>query len=278
MKKPIYRALVIHSLCAVGKASITNILPIMSIRGIEACPVPTVVLSSHTGGFNEIARLDSEKFIIKLNDSMIQNKIDFDLTFIGYIGNTEKLNQVKSYLKKNSNGIVILDTIFGDNNNLYSGFITEYVQEMKSILKYSNIITPNFTEALYLTGKESKDIKDIKDFTEDDVVDILNDLRSYGANNIVITSVPCNEDKIGIAVLENDKLDILYHEKLEKSYPGTGDIFTAVLCTEILNGNKLIDGVKNAANFVKGCIEYSMKYDYPVKEGVLLEKQLYKLI
>lgn len=72
MKKPIDRALVIHSLCSVGKASITNILPIMSIRGIEVCPVPTVVLSSHTGGFKNIGKLVVK--ILLLNHCIVWRK------------------------------------------------------------------------------------------------------------------------------------------------------------------------------------------------------------
>ena len=56
MKKPIKRALIIHSLCTIGKASLTNIIPIISIRGIEACPIPTLMLSSHSGGFNRLQK------------------------------------------------------------------------------------------------------------------------------------------------------------------------------------------------------------------------------
>ncbi len=274
MKKPINRALVIHSLCSIGKASITNILPIMSIRGIEVCPIPTVVLSSHTGGFKSIAKIDSKNFIKQSLESMNKNKINFDLTLIGYLGNKEKIEQVELFLKEKKDGLVILDTIFGDNNTLYNGFNNDYVEKLKSLLKYSDLITPNFTEALYLTGRKEKDFLN---FQEEDIKDILKDLRKIGAKNIVITSVPCN-DKIGIAILEGENLSIIKHERLEKSYPGTGDIFTATLCTELLKKNTLEDGVKNSADFVKGCIEYSIKYDYETKEGVLLEKQLYKLL
>ena len=38
--KPVKRAAVIHDLCGVGKAAMTNIVPILSVMGIEACPVP----------------------------------------------------------------------------------------------------------------------------------------------------------------------------------------------------------------------------------------------
>ena len=47
-KKPIQRAAILHDLCTVGKAAMTNILPVLSVLGVEACPVPTMVLSTHT--------------------------------------------------------------------------------------------------------------------------------------------------------------------------------------------------------------------------------------
>ena len=52
-KKPVSRVAVIHDLCSVGKAALTNILPVLSVMGIEACPLPTMILSTHTGGFGK---------------------------------------------------------------------------------------------------------------------------------------------------------------------------------------------------------------------------------
>lgn len=275
MKKPIKRALVIHSLCSVGKASLTNIIPIMSIKGIEVCPIPSVILSTHTGGFSNIAKLDSKDFIERGINSLFSNEINFDLFFIGYLGEVKKIEEVINFLKERKNGLVILDTIFGDNGNLYNGFTFEYVKKIRELLKFSYVITPNFTEALYLTGREGQYNNS---FSYDDIKDIAYDLRKLGAKNIVITSVPCKDNLIGIAVLDENGFNIIKHKKLEKSYPGTGDIFTAVMSAEILSGNLIEDSVKKGSDFVKGCIEYSMKYDYSTKEGVLLEKQLYKLI
>lgn len=275
MKKPIKRALIIHSLCTIGKASLTNIIPIISIRGIEACPIPSFMLSSHLGGFDPISKLDTENFIERSIESIRKNGINFDLTIIGYLGTIDKIIQTIDYLENNKEGIVILDTVFADNGRLYTGFSEEYVEYMRKLLKFSDVITPNFTEALYLIGKKDYDIEN---FNEKDIKDIILSLREMGAKNIIITSVPCKEDKIGIAVYDGKYINILYHEKLSKSYPGTGDIFTGVLSTELLKGSNLLDATNKSADFVKECIKYSMQYDYNAKEGVLLEKQLYKLL
>ncbi|MGL4572282.1 MAG: pyridoxamine kinase [Clostridium sp.] len=273
MNKPVTRALVIHSLCTVGKASLTNIMPIMSIRGIEVCPIPSVILSSHTGGFKDIAKVDSENFIKKATDSLNENGIDFDLNFIGYLGTREKVKETIEYLEEETKGVTIVDTIFGDNFKLYNGFDLEYVKELRKLIKLSDVITPNFTEAIYLTNREFKDF-----YSEDDIRGIVYDLKEIGANNIIITSVPSEEGTIGIALYDGKDFSIIHHEKLHKSYPGTGDIFTAVLCTEMLKGNSLIGAVESSSTFVEECIRGSMDYDYPIREGVLLERQLYRLL
>ena len=41
-----------------GKCSLTVALPILSSLGVEAVPLPTGILSTHTGGFTGYTRLD----------------------------------------------------------------------------------------------------------------------------------------------------------------------------------------------------------------------------
>ena len=45
------RAVLLNDLACFGKCSITVGLPILSAAGVEALPLPTALLSTHTGGF-----------------------------------------------------------------------------------------------------------------------------------------------------------------------------------------------------------------------------------
>ena len=40
----------IHDLSGYGRSSLTSIIPILSSMKLQVCPVPTAVLSTHTGG------------------------------------------------------------------------------------------------------------------------------------------------------------------------------------------------------------------------------------
>lgn len=52
MRPMIPRVAAIHDLSGFGRSLLCNVLPILSTMGIQACPVPTAVLSTHSGGFD----------------------------------------------------------------------------------------------------------------------------------------------------------------------------------------------------------------------------------
>lgn len=276
MKKPVKRALIIHSLCAVGKASLTNILPVLSILGVEGCPIPSTILSSHTGGFINIEKINTCTFIEGSINSIEDNGISMDLVLIGYLGALNNLEFIKNYIRKYSEKEkIVLDPILGDNNKLYTGFSEKHVENMRELVKGCFLITPNLTEALYLTGRDSS----LSDCINDNLIrDICIDLRELGAKNIIITSVTTKKDKVGVCIFEEGKLYTVYSNKVEKSYPGTGDIFTAIVSGEILKGKSILEAVEVAMDFLYETIKYSSEFQYETKEGVLLEDKLYKLI
>lgn len=274
MKKPVKRASVIHDLCGVGKAALTNILPVLSMLGIEACPIPTMILSSHTGGLGTPVIVKLDNYIEKAVNHYNELNLDFEGIFIGYLGSIKNVEECINCLKTSNihDSIVILDPIFGDNGRYYSNFNENYSNRLREIIKFVHIITPNYTEACLLCGEE------ILEYIEkEDVHKICRKLCEFGCRNVVITSVPLKDkDLIGTAVYmkEDDKLHIIESVRQEKSYPGTGDIFTSVLLGSLMNGADLIKACECSCAFVEKCMNISSQYEYPSKEGVLLEKCL----
>ncbi|NRY62774.1 pyridoxamine kinase [Clostridium beijerinckii] len=276
MIKPIKRAAVLHDLCGIGKAALTNVIPILSTLGVEVCPIPTMILTSHTGGFRpNIERLDG--YISKAVQHYLELNINFESIFVGYLGSTNNIEETLLLLEsvKKNKSLVVLDPIFADNGSYYSNFNKEYSDSLKGIIRYSHIITPNFTEACILCGE-----KIVEEVSEEKLLVLSRKLYSFGCENVVITSVPiANKKKIGITVYngENDSLKLITRDRIERSYPGTGDVFTSVLIGLIMDDNSLEKSVEESCKFVEDCIKESSSYDYPVKEGLLLEPILYKL-
>lgn len=278
MNKPIKRVAVIHDLCVLGKAALTNIVPILSVSGLEVCPIPTLTLSTHTGGFGAPAIQNMNNFFYELINHYKSLDIKFNGIFIGYLGNEENLhnsiNFIKSFGYKNDIPI-LFDPICGDDGKLYSNFDSSYVDNIRTFIKFANIITPNYTEACLLSRNQYKN-----KVSDNDIYKICIELASLGAKTIIITSVPVNEDKLGVAVYdsEKNKFKLIVHNKEIYSYPGTGDIFSSVLFSNIVNKKDIFESVKSSINFTRNCIIESSKYDYPRREGVLLEKFLKDLI
>mgnify|MGYP000093284004 FL=1 len=52
MKHRCKKMAAIHDLSGFGRASLTAIIPILSSMGVQVCPLPTAILSNHTGGFD----------------------------------------------------------------------------------------------------------------------------------------------------------------------------------------------------------------------------------
>ena len=52
------KVLCIHDLSGMGRCSLAVILPVLSVMGVQPVALPTVVLSTHTGGLGTPARLD----------------------------------------------------------------------------------------------------------------------------------------------------------------------------------------------------------------------------
>ena len=49
--RPVKKIALLHDICGVGKAAMMNMTPILSMMGIEACPIPTVLYKLLSGGF-----------------------------------------------------------------------------------------------------------------------------------------------------------------------------------------------------------------------------------
>lgn len=278
MNKPVKRAAVIHDLCGIGKAALTNILPILSIMEIEACPIPTIILSSHTGGFGDPIIVKLDNYVESAMNHYKDLKLNFDGIFIGYLGSIENIEECMNYFEDlhDDEGMIVLDPIFGDNGRYYGNFNKSYSDKLRNLIKYADIITPNYTEACLLCEEK------ISDYIEkEDIHKICRKLCEFGCDNVVITSVPLKNKKLIGTVVYKKKEDSIYiieSLKQEKSYPGTGDIFTSVLLGNLMNGKKLVESCECSCSFVEKCMSVSSQYNYSSKEGVLLEKCLKYLI
>lgn len=278
MESLVKKVAAIHDLSGYGRASLTTIIPILSNMKVQVCPVPTAILSTHTGGFEGYSFIDLTDYMQEHIAHWKRLDLEFDCIYSGFLGSPKQIEIVADfidYFGKKSKFIVV-DPVMEDNGKLYSTMDNEMVVGMRNLIKKADIITPNFTEVMYLLGKEydkNIDIEKVKEY--------LKELSNMGPKIVIATSVPEIEenkmDKKTSVVAYDRENDVFWRVScryIPASYPGTGDAYTSVVIGSLLQGDSLPMAIERGVQFITQCIMASYGFKYPKKEGVLLEKML----
>lgn len=278
MSKIIKKAAAIHDLSGFGRASLTTVIPILSTMGVQVCPVPTAVLSTQTSGFEDYSFLDLTDYMEQHIAHWKKLNLNFDCIYSGFLGSVRQIKIVSDFVDYfgTKDNIVVVDPVLGDDGELYGTMENDMIREMKKLIGKADIITPNFTEAAFLLNKQYKEViskKEIKEW--------LRELADLGPKIVIITSVPDEkkepeDKKINVIAFdkENDQFWKVSCSYIPASYPGTGDAYTSVVIGSIMQGDSLPAAIDKGVQFITNCIKTSYEFDYPHREGVLLEKNL----
>ena len=266
----------IHDLSGFGRSSLTAIIPTLSTMGIQVCPVPTAILSNHTGGFEHYSYVDLTDSMEEYIEQWKKLGLEFECIYSGFLGSTKQIEIVSDFIDHfgNDENLVVVDPVMGDNGELYSSFTTEIIPEMRKLVEKADLITPNFTEAAFLLGIDECP----KELSDEEAKKWLKDLSDMGPEIVVITSAPDAENKENTNVVAYDKENDMFWKVgcryIPAAYPGTGDTFTSVVIGSLLQGDSLPVALDRGTQFISQCIKASYGFNYPKRNGVLLEKEL----
>ena len=256
------RIITIQDISCVGKCSLTVALPVISSMGVEACVLPTAVLSNHTA-FSGFTFRDLTQDIEPICQQWKKEKLHFDAIYTGYLGSFEQIDLMFKLISDfgGKDTLTIVDPCMADNGKLYSGFTTEFAAKMAELCGKADVIVPNLTEASYLLGIPYKESGYDKDYVEK----LLKDLSATGAKKVVLKGVDFNKGKLGIATYDSitDDINWYFHEKMPERFHGTGDIFASVLTGAIMRNFPLDKACRLAADFVVESIKKTLEHpDY----------------
>lgn len=278
MHNPVPRVAAIHDLSAFGRTSLAVIIPILSTMGIQTCPLPTAVLSSHTGGFNDYHFVDMTEDMVKIIDHWKALDIAFDAIYSGFLGSSRQVDIVMDFIGAfaRPEQFVVVDPVMGDDGKPYKTMKPEMIRQMQSLVNCADIITPNFTEAAFLLGESCSDNLDEKQIKK-----WILRLCDKGPGKVIITSVPVagRQNSSGVVAYDREdgrfwKVDCTY---IPAHYPGTGDTFASIIVGGLLQGDSLPIALDRAVQFVSMAIRSTFGYNCPSREGVLLERVLTNL-
>ena len=266
------RVAAIHDLSGFGRCSLSVIMPTLSAMGIQVCPVPTAILSSHTGGLGEVAFRDLSDFILPCLEHYQRLHLDFECIYSGFLGSEEQISHCLSFIHAYPKALAVVDPVMGDHGKPYRTYTKSMCNQIRELVREADVITPNLTEACILLDLPYLD----QGLSTDDAKRLLSQLGDLGPQYTVITGVPTSTGQI--SNLGYDKKAhtfwITACDYVPVSYPGTGDIFASVLTGALLSGDSLPIAMGKATCFTEECIKTTFRHSTDPRYGVMLEKVL----
>ena len=278
MHSPLTRVAAIHDLSGFGRTSLAVAIPILSCMGIQVCSLPTAVLSSETGAFDDFVFVDLSHTMAGFLDHWDRLGAKFDAVYSGFLGSPSQVELVARCIENNllPGGFAVIDPVLGDNGALDATMTMEMVERMRWLVTRAHCITPNLTEAALLLGEpynETMSVGKLKEW--------LFRLAEMGPEKVIITSAPLEKTVHKSAVVAYDTVRNMFWQVscdyIPAFYPGTGDTFASVVTGSLLQGDSLPIAIDRAVQFVTLGIRATFGHNLPTRNGILLERVLHTL-
>ena len=266
------KVIVANDLVGLGKVALTSSLPIMSACQTEVLPLPTVLLSSHTGDFNNI-------YVRDLTDDLKGfckqwEYLDFKVDGLvsGYFKSEEELKLV-GQLARDKEIPLFVDPIMADNGRLYQGFDRNYVEAMKDFCQQADVIIPNLTEAALLTDTPYLEAGSYDKVT---VEKLLRDLTKLGPRKVIVTGISFETEKMGLAYFDKEINETAYlmRKSYQSHFYGSGDLLTAILSAGYFYNLDLLKVCDLALDVMDRVLSSTLSDGRPLKYGLCYEHHI----
>lgn len=276
------RIAAVNDLSGFGRCSLAVAMPILSAMGFQVCPLPTVLLSAHTG-YDEPHIRDFTQDMQPYLQHWDTLRLEFEAIYTGFLGSAEQGKILARFLQEPAHADVlrVVDPAMADHGRLYASCEPSLVDAMRSLVGCATVTTPNLTEACLLVGEDYWRVMDLpRDERRLAVFAIGERLLALGCDAAVITGVPAEDDRIDNYVLDHvrDERVCVSTARVARSFAGTGDVFSSVLCGALMRGRTPAEATDIAARFVYRATEYTAEQNLPLQDGVEFEHFLGDLI
>lgn len=275
----IKKAAVINDLSGFGKCSLAASIAVLSVMGIQPCPMPTAILTNQTGYKNHYC-IDMTDELPRYREMWKLNEAGFDGIYSGYISDKRQIDIILDFIKefRRADTIVLADPVMGDDGKLYSAYSRETCRKVCSLAKSADIITPNLTELCILADENYDEL--ISHADDDNFLDMIAEIAqktiAHRSQKIAVTGIK-KDDCLYNGVFSNQERIFSKARLHGGSFSGTGDIFASIVFASVLNGEKLANAVEKAAAFIETATEDTVKEPYDRNDGINFEKFLYML-
>ncbi len=276
---------VINDLSGFGRCSLTAAISVISSMGVQACPLPTAILTAQTGYPSYYCDDYTDKMEIYRREWQKMGQ-KFDGIYTGFVTGEEQIQNIFRFIETfdGPETFLLVDPVMGDNGKKYAMFTQKLPERMKELAMEADIITPNLTELCLLTGKDFAEItgrKDIKEMSGR-IQELAESFLKNGPKHIVVTGINFT-DRSGVRQMGNlyvSEKESAFHffPYIGGSYSGTGDLFASCLAAGVARGDEISEVIKAAGEFLEFALEDSVREGVPENDGVNYERYLWRLM
>ncbi len=280
---PTPRAAVIHDLSGFGRCSLTEVIPILSVMGVQCCPLPTAFLSTHTGGFTGFTFLDMTEELPRVAAHWKSLDLRFQAIYSGFLGSERQIGIVADFIQafRGPDTLVVVDPVMGDDGKAYQTYTPAMCAGMARLAELADVITPNLTEAAFLLGREPGELLDGGRALHDASAlrALAEELSLGGKRSVTLTGAALAPGRTGAMCFDarTGKTEAVQTEFVAHPLHGTGDIFASVLTGALMRGESLRQGAALAVDFIHACAVRTVAQGLPLREGVDFEPLLGRL-
>lgn len=150
---------VINDLSGFGKCSLTAAIPVISVMGAQACPLPTAVLSAQTG-FDSYYCDDYTEKMEYFRQEWEKMDARFSGIYTGFMGNDAQIRQTFRFLDTfyKEDTFLMVDPIMGDEGVRFSFCTDMLLKDMKALAARADVVTPNLMELCLLTDADYNEV------------------------------------------------------------------------------------------------------------------------
>ena len=281
---------VLNDLSGMGKCSLTAAIPVISVMGIQACPLPTAVLSAQTG----FPSYYCDDYTDRMDAIMEEwKKMDFypDGIYTGFLADARQADKAVEFIEQfaKEDTKILIDPVMGDNGEEYPIYTEALCEKMRFLVRRATVITPNLTEALLLLYGARRAHVLWKELSLMDEERLLKFTESTGKElskefdtEVVITGIDLpareNHQEMGNLICKDGVQTWVSTVKEGGSYSGTGDLFASVLSAGMVKGMDTVDSVRKAVKFLSKGIHDAVLEGTDRNEGICFERYLSELV
>ncbi len=270
MVSELIKVAAINDISGSSRCSLTVALPMLSAFGVQCCVLPTAILSNHTG-YEKYFFDDYTDKMDCFTDNWKEYDLKFGCIYSGFLGSGKQIDITRRFFETfgGEETKILVDPVMGDDGEIYLTYTKELCDEMKELVRYAHVVTPNITEACILSGTPYEG----EEISTDKAREMAKAIYALGAKNIIITGIKRGCESGNYLYGDEGEMEV-FSPTVPTRYTGTGDVFASIICGFLARGKDLKDAIVFAEKFISKAVKYSYENGVTYLEGVCFEKFL----